>query len=68
MNTTKQRRYLKMLCFGNFFTWAITTFPLIVNWYVKGGLKSGGLTSADTSMVWQMFIFYIIPTPVSEQF
>jgi hypothetical protein len=65
MNAKKLRRKLIGLCICLFIAWIITTFPLIVMWYAKGGLTSHGLTVADKAMVGHMFVFDIIPTYAS---
>jgi hypothetical protein len=58
MDAKKLRRKLIGLCFCLFGAWIITTFPLIVMWYAKGGAH--GL-APDVSDSWHMFIFDIIP-------
>jgi uncharacterized membrane protein YdcZ (DUF606 family) len=56
MNTIKQRRYLIRLCIASFIAWIVTSFALIVLWYVKGNS-----VNSDAFMVWHMFVFEIIP-------
>jgi hypothetical protein len=41
---------------ASFIAWIVTSFALIVLWYVKGGLPD-----SQTSTVWHMFVFDIIP-------
>ena len=66
MNAKKLRRKLIFLCLGLFTAWILFTFVLIVTWYAKGGLVSGGgLTAADAVMVMHTFIFRIIPAIAS---
>ncbi len=58
MNAKKLRRKLIVLCFCLLASWVITTFPLMVMWYIKG---SGHGWNPDVSDTWRMFIFAIIP-------
>jgi len=58
MNAKKLRRQLMKLCVSLFIVWIITTFPIIVLWYAKGG---GHAFAPDVSNAWHMYIFDIIP-------
>lgn len=56
MNATKLRRYLIFACILSIIAWVSTSFSLIALWYFKGGLGD-----KQSSWIWKMFIFDIIP-------